>query len=386
MPLRAIATLKTALSLIPYDSTSKKPQTDCSIINKSLNNMVSKKKNSPLLLFPTHYLGNFVLGLPWLCEIASSYPDTTIVIDSAFTPLLNMTSAKSARVVEYPRAALDKSKDLFSRGSAYIKFLNQLRRHDHDCLIDMEGERFTGVLSLLSGCPTRLGPNQKHGARFYTNALELDYEKHRFNAFGQLIAQWQHIETPSNLVDYNQEAELKYVAEGVFENLKPHQNIAVLHPGASAIYKRWPPSHFAKLSELLVQQGYFVVWIGSGESDSNAINEIRSLSSQSSSLNLCNQLSYAELIGLLKASSLYIGADSGPMHLAASTGLSVLGLFGPSKESIWRPLGGKSKVLRSETTCHENCRGTVCTRDTHCLTTLSANFVFDSSLLHTQQK
>jgi ADP-heptose:LPS heptosyltransferase len=344
--------------------------------------MAAKKIKGPLLLFPTHYLGNFVLGLPWLCEVNSKFPETTIVIDSAFAPLLNLTSAKSARVILYPRALLDKSNGVLSRAKHYSKFLRQLRQHKHSCLIDMEGERFTGVLSLLSGCSVRYGPTQKNSAWFYTHARNLHYENHRFNSFGELINQWQATETPSSLVSYLNTSEPSKPLDALSSATDRHSKIVVIHPGASAVYKRWPASHFAALSNFLANKDYTVVWIGAGESDSHAVAEIMSHCSEAKTFNLCNQLSFSELVTLLGNSSLYIGADSGPMHLAASTGVAVLALFGPSKESIWRPLGGNSTILRSQLACHPNCRGTVCLRTTHCLNSLSPQVVFNAALSH----
>lgn len=334
-------------------------------------------ESGPLLLFPTHYLGNFVLGLPWLCEIAAHHLNVTIVIDSAFAPLLDMTPAKSARVIEYPRAKLAKSNSVFSRAKHYTRFLAQLRQQNHSCLIDLEGERFTGVLSLLSGCSVRYGPTQKNSSRFYTSALNLDYENHRFNAFGELIEQWQHIQTPSNLVQYQSTASDNKLVQDL---VKEHENIVIIHPGASARFKRWPIANFAELSDLLTGAGYSIVWIGAGESDAIAVEEISALCSQDQAINLCNRLSFAQLIALLKIGTLYIGADSGPMHLAASTGLPLLGLFGPSKESIWKPLGRNSKVLRSPLRCNTDCRGTVCSRETHCLESLTPLHVLESAL------
>ena len=43
--------------------------------------------SSPVLMFPTHYLGNFILGLPWVLRVAEEYPELTLVIDARFRTL-----------------------------------------------------------------------------------------------------------------------------------------------------------------------------------------------------------------------------------------------------------------------------------------------------------
>ncbi len=344
--------------------------------------MAMKIEKSPLLLFPTHYLGNFVLGLPWICEVVSKFPESTIVIDSAFVPLLDMTDAKSARVVIYPRQLLSKSHGLVSRIKHYFKFLRELRRYRHRYLLDLEGERFTGVLSLLSGCSVRYGPTQKNGDFFYTESVKLDYENHRFNAFGELIRQWQIVSTPLNTLAYREKSTDSLAINKILNLTNRVKNLVVIHTGASAKYKRWPASNFAVLSKLLTAKGYSVVWIGAGQDDSKTIEEIKAQSDDANTLDLSNRLSFSELVTLLKHSSAYIGADSGPMHLAASTGIPVIGLFGPSKESIWRPLGSNSIVLRSDQSCHVGCKGKVCLSSEHCLKSLPPEVVLDATLNH----
>ena len=49
---------------------------------------------------------------------------------------------------------------------------------------------------------------------------------------------------------------------------------------------------------------------------------------------------------LLKRARLFIGNDSGLMHLAAAAGAPTLGLFGPSDERLYAPWGPKARVLR----------------------------------------
>jgi ADP-heptose:LPS heptosyltransferase len=344
--------------------------------------MARNVEKGPLLLFPTHYLGNFVLGLPWICEIAAKHPESTVVIDSSFAPLLDMTEAKSARVILYPRQLLSKSNGPVSRTKHYFKFLRQLQSHSHICLLDLEGERFTGVLSLLSGCPVRYGPIQKNANLFYTKSIELNYENHRFNAFGELIKEWQAVSTPLNTLTYREQANASLAISKLLAENRLDKNLALIHTGASAEFKRWPASNFATLSKSLSIKGYSVVWIGAGKADSDSIAEIMGLCPDVNTIDLSNKLSFSELVTLMKNSTVYIGADSGPMHLAASTGIPVLGLFGPSKESIWRPLGSHSKVLRSEQSCHPGCKGKVCLSSEHCLKSLSPEVVLEATLNH----
>jgi hypothetical protein len=59
--------------------------------------------NNPVLMFPTHYLGNFILGLPWVLRVAEDYPNLTLVIDARFRELTNTVIPPSVTIIEYPR-------------------------------------------------------------------------------------------------------------------------------------------------------------------------------------------------------------------------------------------------------------------------------------------
>jgi heptosyltransferase-3 len=341
--------------------------------------VVVKKMNKkgPILLFPTHYLGNFILGLPWVQEISNRYPDTVLVIDPVFLPLVEAAEVKPEYIIYYPREHLSKSNNIFIRIKSYLEFLVQLRRFKNRCLLDLEGERFTGVVSLLSGCSVRIGPKQRRSSWFYSISQKLNYEKHRFNAFGEIIRKWGSIETPSNKLEYVNNPIATTSVFQLHNKKNTLTNFIVIHPGASALYKRWPALHFSKLYNLLSREGYNVVWIGAGASDSKILEEIETISGPMNFLNFCDRLSFPELISLFQASTLFIGADSGPMHLAASTGLPVLGLFGPSNDKIWEPLGADSKFIRGKLLCDESCKGKSCESTRHCLETLHPQVVFN---------
>jgi heptosyltransferase-3 len=91
--------------------------------------------------------------------------------------------------------------------------------------------------------------------------------------------------------------------------------------------------------------------------------------------NLGGSLSIGELMALFEMSSLFLGNDSGPMHLAAAMGTPVVALFGPVDEGRWRPLSPNSVVLRGQEPC-DDCRSKRKDCDNFpCITLLSPNKV-----------
>jgi heptosyltransferase-3 len=101
--------------------------------------------------------------------------------------------------------------------------------------------------------------------------------------------------------------------------------------------------------------------------------KIRS-SMKNDSRSLGGRLSLGELIALLQVSRLFIGNDSGPMHLACLSGVPVVALFGPADEGRWGPLSEDSVVVRGALPC-EKCARSDCGLDFQCIRTLSQGAV-----------
>ncbi len=102
-----------------------------------------------------------------MLRVAEEYPELTLVIDARFRTLTDTVIPSSVNIIEYPRQRLKEPGSFLSRLSLYLGFLRKLRSASSDCIIDMEGERFSGVLSRLSGARNRYGPTGKNAHRFY---------------------------------------------------------------------------------------------------------------------------------------------------------------------------------------------------------------------------
>ncbi len=338
-------------------------------------------QQAPLLLFPTHYLGNLVLGLPWVMRALAREPEAAAVFDAAFRPLLSLLPEVEARALYYPRKQLTREQGFSGRLFRYLGFLGKLRRYRGHCLIDLEGERFSGVLARLSGCRRRIGPQAKRSDWFYSEALELDYLAHRFTAFGEILGPYAASgdgKPPASELDFRIDPALAGRIERLLAEHRINRPIAAMHPGASVSYKLWPVQHFAELAQGLHEAGYQPVWVGAGHFDADIIAGIEALMPEPPTVNFCNLLDLPELTAFFRRAALFIGCDSGPMHLAAAAGLAVHALFGPSREAIWAPLGSHSTVLRGERACAADCDAWHCPNNYHCLRSLAPKRVLDS--------
>jgi ADP-heptose:LPS heptosyltransferase len=100
---------------------------------------------------------------------------------------------------------------------------------------------------------------------------------------------------------------------------------AVLHPGAGAARRRWPPERFAAVGDALAGEGLRIVVTGT-EAE-RAIAGAVCAAMRAPAENACEALSLGGLAGLLSDAAVVVSNDSGPMHLAGAVGTPTVGIY-----------------------------------------------------------
>jgi heptosyltransferase-1 len=116
------------------------------------------------------------------------------------------------------------------------------------------------------------------------------------------------------------------------DRLQDIGNFALLNPGAGWGAKRWPAERYGDVARRLAVDGVkSLINFGPGEEPL-----MRGIS-----------CSLTELVALTRCARLFIGGDTGPMHLAAALGIPVVAIFGPTNPARNGPFETRSIVLRS---------------------------------------
>ncbi len=149
-------------------------------------------------------------------------------------------------------------------------------------------------------------------------------------------------------------------------------------PGAKFPAKLWPLERYAEVGgRLLRDQGIFPVIVG-GPEDRRAGSVL--LERWGTGLCAAGDLSVRESAALMSEARLYLGNDTGVMHLAAAVGTPCVAVFSardwPGK---WEPYGPGHRVMRHEVPC-AGCRLEVCDKGLICLTNISADDVYRACL------
>jgi heptosyltransferase-3 len=138
--------------------------------------------------------------------------------------------------------------------------------------------------------------------------------------------------------------------------LPPGRPVIVLAPTANWAPKVWPAERFVSLFQRLaassVPGAVPAVIAGSGEAEAAMAEPV--LRALPNAIDLIGRLSLVEIAALLSRSSLFVGNDSGLMHLAAASGVPTLGLFGPTNAAEYGPAGPRATALCGPDTAMES--------------------------------
>jgi heptosyltransferase-1 len=118
---------------------------------------------------------------------------------------------------------------------------------------------------------------------------------------------------------------------------------AILNPGAGWGAKRWPAERYGEVARGLADFGVqSILNYGPGEDElAHAAEAVSGGAARAMSCTL------TELIALTRRARLFIGGDTGPLHLAAALRVPVVGIYGPTDPARNGPYGTRSIVLRS---------------------------------------
>ncbi|MDX9997638.1 MAG: glycosyltransferase family 9 protein [Phenylobacterium sp.] len=133
--------------------------------------------------------------------------------------------------------------------------------------------------------------------------------------------------------------------------------ILALAPAANWVGKTWPIERFAQAAIQLLGKGGPMeggrLMILGGRADQQIVASLRHVVLKSRFIDLVGKVDVLTAYACLKRARLFIGNDSGLMHMAAAAGAPTLGLFGPSDEQLYGPWGEHARAVRGVRTLEE---------------------------------
>ena len=222
--------------------------------------------------------------------------------------------------------------------------MREVRAMHYDIAVDLQGAIRSAMATRLSGAKTRIGsaePREGPARLFYTRSVTPKGEhviEHGLSLASAVAGDNLAYEPPVFPRDPATEAWADRFHSSI--GGKP---LAIVNPGAGWGAKCWPVESYGALAKALAERGMTVL-VNHGPEEEPLAQGVRDASGESAHPIKC---SVGELIAITRRASLFVGGDTGPMHLAAALGVTVVALFGPTRPERNGPYATRSVVLRS---------------------------------------
>ena len=326
-----------------------------------------------ILIIKLRYIGDVLLATPTVRAIKAARPDVrvTMMVNRGTEDVLSGNPDIDELI------ALDKGSL-----AAQSRLIAGLRHRRFDTVIDLtDGDR-SAFLSWTSGAPVRIGFNDEHRwrGRYYTQVVQpMPGVRHRIDRDLEVLKPMS-IQAVSKDPQLWLTPEEEHSADQLLDQLgvQRSQPMVILQPGARYWFKAWPPERYAELADRFRSQHGCQVLIGGSDQDIDLAQQIRQRA-KSSLVIMAGRTTIKQFAAIAKTSALFVGSDSGAMHIASAVGTPVVALFGPSSPREWGPRGGPVEVLYKEIDCR-SCFHPTCTKgEENCMKLIAVDEVMSAS-------
>ena len=287
-------------------------------------------------------IGDCILTMPLASALRRQFPGAFIAwaVQGASAPL----------VEEHPAVdlAIKISKQELRSPLELWRLRQRLRSQRFDLSIDPQGLTKSALVSWLAGAPRRIGfarPVGREISPWLQTQLVQSRQPHVVDRYLELL---------EPLGIKADKAEFRFPASpAACGKLAPFLNqpllqhgFAVVNPGAGWDSKLWPAERYGEVAEYLANShrlSTVVVWAGDRELAWG--EEI--VARASGHAILAPKTSLLELGELLRNACLFVGSDTGPLHMAVAVGVSCVGIYGPTRPEECGPYGPGHRAVQA---------------------------------------
>ena len=314
-------------------------------------------------------MGDIIHALPAVTAIRAALPDAMIgwLADEKWTELLAASINNCAPETICPQRPLvnrihkvdlrrwRRSWAHAATRKEYRAAVQAIKAVHYDISLDFQGAIRSALLARSSGAKRTVGftdPRESLARFFYSQTVarpgrHVIEQNHAFAAQAlKDVLDKQQLPLLAPQLPHDPAADTWVAAEVRRRGIA---SFAIMNPGAGWGAKQWPAERYGEVAQALaVHNIRTLVNAASGEEPlaQAVVNASKGNASMVSS-------TVGQLIALTRRARLFLGGDTGPLHLAAALGVPVVGLFGPTDPARTGPFGTKAIALRhpeSETT------------------------------------
>jgi len=324
------------------------------------------RKIERLLIVRLSAMGDVIHTLPAVHALRNAFPEVRIgwLIEERWAELLCAPGTPRRGPRSERRPLVDWVHTVDLRGwrksllsiatlERIVRVWNDVRSERYDAAIDLQGAIRSAVLARCSGAGVVYGsavPRESPASLWYTRqaiprgAHVIEQNLSIAQSLAAAVLPLPQVELPRDPAS-EERVEQQLAICGI-------RDFASLNPGAGWGAKRWPAERYGQVARALSADGVqSIVNYGPGE---EALARETETASQGAAKAM--QCSISELIALTRQTKLFIGGDTGPLHLAAALQVPVVAIFGPTDPARNGPYGTRSVVLRNPASATSHAR------------------------------
>jgi len=343
-----------------------------------------------ILLVRLRLLGDVVFTTPLIRALRRKFPDAHLsyLVEPAAAAVITGNPHLNEVIIAPKRRGI-------GRWADDIRLARRLRRGGYDVVIDLHGGPRAAWLSWATGAATRIGYTITGRSWMYSHAVARPDDlgpRHSVAKQWDLLAPLG-VESPDPSRDAVDIAEDPAAALSVDARLRalgigPEHTLVVVHVSAGNPFRRWPAEAFVAVATRLAaadDRRRIIVTAGPSEADAagRIVDAARQRLGGPVNRVVDPPLDVAELRALTGRAAVYIGGDSGPLHVASATTVPIVALFGPTlpeRSMPWRDPRWFAEAVDAGPLPCRPCRQRVCvTADFRCLTSISPDQVVDAA-------
>ncbi|MFB0566367.1 MAG: glycosyltransferase family 9 protein [Candidatus Aminicenantaceae bacterium] len=329
-----------------------------------------------ILLIRLRRIGDIIMTTPAVSVLKRGFPQSslTYIVEEPYRLLVDGNPYLD-KIIALPRKR---------RFMESLELIKQIRKEKYDLVLDFHCGPRASLITLFSKAKLKLGYRIKFRHFIYDYTIPRSRENGYFHSVENHInlvkATGIKVNSPPPLfLPQVKEEERKKVQKFVKENKLNGAKIIVIHISAGNRFRDWGVKNLVQLANLLgKREDIKIILIGEKE-DKEAEEEIVkrvNLSLHS----LVGKLNLRELRDLISHSTLFIGPDSGPMHIAASTSTPIVAYFGPTLSAHFAPWKANAFIIEKDFDCRP-CRQKHCLyKDFRCLQRIKPEEVYQACL------
>lgn len=278
-----------------------------------------------ILMIQTAFVGDVILITPLIRATKALFPDAEI--DVAVVPQSQGVLVNNPYIRKI--IPFDKRKNKLV---AFWRTVRVLRENKYDLAISPHSSTTTAFLMLFGGVKTRLGFDRGVAARLLTHKVPHLNNVHKIEKNLHLLSVFSDRKFSLQTELFPDEAKMTRARTIIEPRHFQDQPIIAVAPGSVWFTKRWPAEHYIKLTQLLFQARFNLIFIGAGDERELCQHIIQQAGAVA--INLAGKTDVLESAAVIAHCDLIICNDSGALHIANAMKTDVMAFFGPTVPSF----------------------------------------------------